>query len=99
MEPRNPQPPSGIYCLHATYPFVPHEFLERWAKGEIGAPKDTDFRGAIQKAFHLDPREGDGYIYYATAKVTLNQVQHGIEYGGAHDLHGWYRDEEEKIVS
>jgi len=92
-----PPKQSLPYCEGSTS-FDPDNVFDRWSKGEVGVPKENnDFYTAISETFNL--RQPDKYVYYATAEVTLRQVQQGIEHGGQHGLHAWYRDEEAKPVS
>ena len=74
-----------------TSSFEPDEFLEAWANGTTGPPKDNDLRGAIIKAFGL--KEDDIYVYHAIASVTLAQVQQVINLGDQNGLHAWYKDQ------
>jgi len=64
-------------------------FLELW--GPQFLPKNNDFRGAIVRAFGLEPT--DDYVYHAVASVTLTQVQVAIDHGNKNGMHAWYRDE------
>ena len=91
-----PPKPSSPYC-EGSIEFNPDNVFGRWANDEVGVPKDDkDFYTTISETFNL--RQPDKYVYYATAEVTLRQVQQGIEHGGQHGLHAWYRDEEGKPV-
>jgi len=76
--------------------FDPDRFFERWASGDISAPKDNDLRSAIITAFDL--KSDDDYVYHATASVTLAQVQAAINYGDRGGLLAWYTDAEGKPV-
>jgi len=89
---RIPQSPH----TEGTSSFDPDKFFEAWAREEITAPYDNNFRKCIGQAFGLKP--SDTYVYRATAEVTLLQAQTYLEYGGMGRLHEWYRDGEGKQV-
>ncbi|EGP90082.1 unnamed protein product [Zymoseptoria tritici ST99CH_1A5] len=72
--------------------FDPDRFFEAWAKGEITAPSDNDFKKSILTAFGLPSR--DNYVYKAVAAVSLEQAQAHVAAGGNNGLHGWYKTSE-----
>ncbi|KAH0279686.1 hypothetical protein KCU91_g1546, partial [Aureobasidium melanogenum] len=74
--------------------FSPDAYFDAWAKGEITAPYDNDFRKFILTTFGL-PHD-DTYTYAAVAEVTLLQAQTYVEFGGQGGLHAWYRDDQGK---
>ncbi|KAJ9661453.1 hypothetical protein H2201_006484 [Coniosporium apollinis] len=76
--------------------FDPDAFFEAWSSN-ASLSQNNDLRSCIINAFNL--KSNDGYVYHATAAVTLAQVQTAINYGGQRELHAWYRDEEGKPIS
>ncbi|OAA72141.1 hypothetical protein ISF_01214 [Cordyceps fumosorosea ARSEF 2679] len=52
--------------------------------------KEDDLLGASRVLFKLP--ENDGYIYHATASVSLAQVQHILQLGDVNGLHDWYKN-------
>jgi hypothetical protein len=76
--------------------FDPDHFFQAWAKGDITAPVDDDFRKCVQTAFGLPTK--DNYVYRAVAAVTLEQTQFHIAAGGKNGLHGWYKTSEGQLV-
>lgn len=76
--------------------FDPDRFFEAWAKGEITAPSDNDFKKSILTAFGLPSR--DNYVYKAVAAVSLEQAQAHVAAGGNNGLHGWYKTSEGQPV-
>ena len=82
-------------CTEGAASFDPEAFLALW--------DDTQKPGVdgrldewITNSFDIDLN--DGYVYHATAAVTLPQVQQAINVGGRNGMHAWYRDEEGKPV-
>jgi hypothetical protein len=52
--------------------------------------KNNDLQSAIRTYFSLP--QDDKYVYHAITSVTVSQVQHVVNLGGANGLHDWYRD-------
>jgi hypothetical protein len=70
--------------------FNPDEFFNAWPKTVVGI-KDASFEDFILDAFGINIP--DDYVYYASASVSLQQVQKAIDAGDARGLHAWYQDE------
>jgi hypothetical protein len=78
--------------------FDPDKYFEAWSKDEITPPYDNDFRKFIIKTFGLPVRDDYGYMAQ-NAEVTLLQAQTYVEWAGQGNLHAWYRDAENQVVS
>ena len=79
------------------FQFEPDVIFESWKNGQKDLPKNDDLKSSIISTFDLP--NNDGYIYHATASVTLSQVQEAINHGGKAGLHAWYLSEEGEPVS
>ncbi|KAI9710823.1 MAG: hypothetical protein M1828_002021 [Chrysothrix sp. TS-e1954] len=67
------------------------ELLDNWRSEDSSLAQDDDLQAAIEKTFKL--KINDGYVYHASASVTLPQVQAAINCGGQNGLHAWYLHE------
>lgn len=77
--------------------FAPDAFFDAWARDEIGAPQDDDFRTFVIRSFGLQP--DDDYGYRATAEVTLLQAQKYLMMSADRGLHRWYVEADSSAVS
>ena len=76
--------------------FEPDALFEAWGKDRKSLPDNDDLKSSIISTFNLP--HNDGYVYHATASVTLSQVQEAIDHGSEAGLHAWYLDDEGKPV-
>ena len=76
--------------------FEPDTLFEAWSQNQKRLPENDDLKSSIISTFNL--AHNDSYVYYATASVTLSQVQEAIKHGGKAGLHAWYLDDEGKPV-
>ncbi len=76
--------------------FEPDALFETWIKDQKSLPENDDLKSSIISTFNLP--QNDSYVYYATASVTLSQVQEAINHGSKAGLHAWYLDDEGRPV-
>ena len=68
----------------------PHKYLatQQDLDQSLACLYQNDFQNAIITAFHLS--KNDGYVYHATASVSLSQAQRAINAGTSNGLCDWY---------
>lgn len=93
-------PPKNRPYTEGSSSFDPDEILSEDSKSpESVLQRCLKVNGlwpAITYLFNLP--EDDGYVYHATASVTLEQVQKAIIAGNAHGLHDWYLGPDGKSI-
>ena len=78
--------------------FNPDALLQGWSEEKYSPlHSGKTLAQCIREAFNI--HSSDNYIYRAQAETTLDITQRAITGKRAHNLHGWYHDDEGKTVS